>query len=230
MSSESPILNSPYVEPKLHYATDPDGSLNYNDIRENRRIFTPDIQVMPSKQGPQGSMFEVNDFSEYGTHIIGVPFKMFKGGKSEPPPPPVDLTHIAAMPERQAKMEIAFPNVVGYRIENYDDEGSPDFQKFNKLKTIVTEWYSSKVILLNIDDQQFKRLLFFEDPKKVVDHISRGINPHINTSEHIRPVFNYYNKFSSTKYVNGILLKLPTIYATLKTSFSKKFKIFKHDH
>ena len=51
MSSENPILNSPYEEPKLHYATDPDGSLNYNDIRGNRRIFTPDIQVIPSKQG-----------------------------------------------------------------------------------------------------------------------------------------------------------------------------------
>lgn len=33
MSSENPILNSPYEEPKLHYATDPDSSLDYNDIR-----------------------------------------------------------------------------------------------------------------------------------------------------------------------------------------------------
>jgi len=34
MSSENPILNSPYDEPKLHYATDADGSLNYSNIRE----------------------------------------------------------------------------------------------------------------------------------------------------------------------------------------------------
>ena len=213
-------------------------------------------------------------------HIIGVPFKMFKGGKTEPPPQPVDLTHIAALPERQEKMEIEFPNVVGYRIENYDgeikydfsnienyeirgdvtpietqmasafsseeiqikiqsvlekrdkevifwltkelikfhfsdDEGSPNFQKFNKLKTIVTEWYDKKVILLNIQDQRYKRLLFFEEPKKMVDHIARGINPHINTTEHIRPVFNYYNKFSSTKYVNGNTIK--EVYATQKS-------------
>jgi type III restriction enzyme len=32
---------------------------------------------------------------------------MFKGGKTEPPPPPVDLIHIAAIPERQATMEIS---------------------------------------------------------------------------------------------------------------------------
>lgn len=213
-------------------------------------------------------------------HIIGVPFKMFKGGKSEPPPQPVDLTHIAALPERQEKMEIEFPNVVGYRIENYDgeikydfsnienyeisgdiipietqlasafskeeiqieiqsvlekrdqevifwltkelikfhfsdDEGSPNFQKFNKLKTIVGEWYNKKVILLNIQDQRYKRLLYLEEPKKMVDHIARGINPHINTTEHVRPVFNYYNKFSSTKYVNGNTTK--DVYATQKS-------------
>lgn len=213
-------------------------------------------------------------------HIIGVPFKMFKGGKTEPPPQPVDLTHIAALPERQEKMEIEFPNVVGYRIENYDgeikydfsnienyeirgditpietqlasafskeeiqikiqsvlekrdhevifwltkelikfhfsdDEGSPNFQRFNKLKTIVDEWYNKKVILLNIQDQRYKRLLYFEEPKKMVDHIARGINPHINTTEHVRPVFNYYNKFSSTKYVNGNTTK--EVYATQKS-------------
>ena len=60
-------------------------------------------------------------------HIIGVPFKMFKGGKTEPPPQPIDLTHIAAIPERQEEMEIEFPNVVGYRVENYDGEIKYDF-------------------------------------------------------------------------------------------------------
>lgn len=213
-------------------------------------------------------------------HIIGVPFKMFKGGKSEPPPQPVDLTHIMALPYRQEDLEIEFPNVVGYRIENYDgeikydftalenyeirgdimpietqlgsafsneeiqikiqsvlekrdqevifwltkelikfhfsdDEGSPDFRKFNKLKLIVTEWYNKKVVLLNIQDKRYKRLLFFEEPQKVVDHIARGINPHVNTSEHVRPVFNYYNKFGSTKYVNGNTTK--EVYATRKS-------------
>ena len=213
-------------------------------------------------------------------HIIGVPFKMFKGGKTEPPPSPVDLTHIASIPDRQAAMEIEFPNVVGYRVENLDgdlkydfssienyeidgskfptetimtspissneeklevkgvlekrdqeliflitkelikyhfsdEEGNPRFQKFNKLKSIVEEWYKEKVLLLNIPDQRFKRLLYFEEPKKIVDHIARGINPQNNTTEHIRPVFNYYNKFSSTKYVNGNTVK--DVYLTDKS-------------
>ncbi len=214
----------------------------------------------------------IEKFAPEYAHIIGIPFKLFKGGKTVAPPPPVDLTHIKAIPERQEEMEITFPNVVGYRVENYDgiikhdfsnienyeirgdlmpiktkmasafspeeidmkiqsvlekrdaeiiwcltkelikyhfadENDNPQFHKFNKLKQIVTEWYNTKVILLNISDPRYKRLIDFEDPKKVVDHIARGINPHINTTEHIRPVFNYYNKFSSTKYVNGNTVK-----------------------
>lgn len=222
----------------------------------------------------------IEKFPPEYAHIIGVPFKMFKGGKTEPPPPPIDMTHIAAMPERLEEMEIEFPNVVGYRVENLDgvikydfsnienyeidgskfptetimtspisaneeklqvksilekrdneliflitkelikyhfsdEEGNPRFQKFNKLKSIVEVWYNEKVILLNIADLRFKRLLYFEDPKKIVDHIARGINPQNNTTEHIRPVFNYHNKFSSTKYVNGNTVK--DVYPTEKS-------------
>lgn len=222
----------------------------------------------------------IEKFPPEYAHIIGVPFKMFKGGKTEPPPPPVDLTHIAPISARQEEMEITFPNVVGYRVENLDgeikhdfsnienyeidgskfptetimaspispneeklevksvlekrdqellflitkelikyhfsdDEGNPRFQQFNKLKSIVQEWYNEKVLLLNIADPRYKRLLYFEEPKKVVDHIARGINPQHNTSEFIRPVFNYYNNFSSTKYVNGNTVK--DVYPTEKS-------------
>lgn len=222
----------------------------------------------------------IEKFPPEYAHIIGIPFKMFKGGKSSPPPPPVDYKHIKAIPERQEEMEIIFPNVDGYRIEsidgeikydftgieNYDidgskyptetimaspispdeeklqvksvlekrdqeliflitkeliryqfsdDEGNIPFQKFNKLKKIVTEWYNTKVHLLNIKDSRFKKLLFFEDPKKMISHIARGINPQYNTSEFIRPVLNYYNKFGSTKYVNGNTIK--DVYLTQKS-------------
>ncbi len=82
------------------------------------------------------------------------------------------------------------------------------------LKSILEEWYNEKVIVLNLESQ-FKKLLYFEEPKKIVDHIARGINPQNNTTEHIWPVFNYYNKFSSTKYVNGNTIK--DVYPTEKS-------------
>lgn len=215
----------------------------------------------------------VEKFPPEYAHIIGVPFKMFKGGKSSPPPPSVELTRIFAMPERQEQHEITFPNLVGYRVEhansdlicdfskvenfemvcsdfplqttmtsaflpkeekleiqgvfekrkqeiiylltkeliNYhfsDDDHNPRFQYFARLKTIVEYWYDHKVLLIGEQDEKFKKLLYFNDPKIMADHIRRGINPHINTTEFIRPVFNYHNKFSSTKYVNGNTPKL----------------------
>jgi len=70
MSQNSPILSNPYLEPKFHYATDAEESLNYQDVREGSRVFTPDIQVIPQRQGAQPSMFSVNDDpASYGTHI-----------------------------------------------------------------------------------------------------------------------------------------------------------------
>ncbi len=200
-------------------------------------------------------------------HIIGVPFKMFKGGVTDRPDPR-DYRTVKAIPERQRDFEIIFPNVVSYRIhhpqnhiqydfssiENYeidgsrypiettlaspispheekmqvrtvlekrdqellylitkelikyhfsDEDGNPEFQLFGQLQHIVRKWYDDKVLLLNIDESKYKRLLYFDEPKKIVDHVARGINTHLNTTEHIRPVFNYYNKFGSTMYVNG---------------------------
>jgi type III restriction enzyme len=222
----------------------------------------------------------IEKFPPEYAHIIGVPFKMFKGGKSEPPSQPPELNHVFAIADRQADLEITFPNVSGYRIENIiseiqydfsdienyeidgskfptqtimaspispseemlevksvlekrdqellflitkelikyhfsDEEGNPQFQKFNKLKSIVKEWYKDKVSLLNISDVRFKKLLYFEDPKKIVNHIARGINPQNNTVEHVRPILNFYNKFGSTRYVNGNTVK--EVYETKKS-------------
>ncbi|MEP6646101.1 MAG: DEAD/DEAH box helicase family protein [Saprospiraceae bacterium] len=213
-------------------------------------------------------------------HIIGIPFKLFKGGAGEGPPEPQDLIHIKALPERQAQFEIEFPNIVGYRIDNIDepvtwdfsglenfeidgsliplhtflktafsndeieiriesaktkrdaeiifsltrhllnyhfgnDEGAVQFQKFNHLRHAVAEWYDKKIALLNIQDPIYKKLIDLYDPKTVVDHIARGINTHRNTKEIIRPVFNYYNPFSSTKYVSGHTSK--EVYPTIKS-------------
>ena len=222
----------------------------------------------------------IEKFPPEYAHIIGVPFKMFKGGKSQAAPAPADLTHIAAMPERQAEMEIEFPNVSGYRlegcgdgiefdfsgVENYelacsqlplsatmasafsaseekmevrsvfekreqeiiffltkelikthfsDGDRNAQFHLFNKLLAVVRHWYEHKIILLGEKDPKFKKIIFFHDTRTVVDHIRMGINTRANTAEHIRPVFNYYNKFSSTKYVNGNTAK--DVYWTKKS-------------
>jgi len=74
MNSDNPILNNPYQPPKKHYATDTkDGSLNYDDIRTGRRIFTREKQVIPIKQ-VQASLLSMNDLVTEAdlNHIINL--------------------------------------------------------------------------------------------------------------------------------------------------------------
>ncbi len=58
-------------------------------------------------------------------HIIGVPFKFFKGGSSELPTPQ-DISYLHAMPER-AELAMTFPNLVGYKVEADADRVEADF-------------------------------------------------------------------------------------------------------
>lgn len=244
--------------------------------RMNYHLQGYDKEGIPTQDGRKIVNYK---FPPEYAHIIGVPFKFFKGGTSTPVDPP-EYTRIQAMPDREKDHEIEFPNIAGYRVEyeddiivydfsnveNYEIDGSkfpiettmatafspdeeklevksvlekreneivylitkelvryhfsddderPKFRKFNQLKQIVQYWYENKVLLLNITDDEYKKLLYFDNPKKIVDHIARGINPQINTSEYIKPVFNYYNKFSSTKYVTGLTSK--DVYPTKKS-------------
>ncbi len=65
-NSANPILNSPYEEPRFHYATDQSGNLNYDDVRKGRRIYVRDTPVIPLAQTQTG-MFDVNDSA--GEHV-----------------------------------------------------------------------------------------------------------------------------------------------------------------
>ena len=77
-------------------------------------------------------------------HIIGIPFKSFKGGTTPPPRPPKPKTVIRALPPR-SQFEITFPNIVGYRSENEqavieaDYTNVPPFRlDFNQIPTQTT--------------------------------------------------------------------------------------------
>jgi type III restriction enzyme len=84
MNPNNPILNSPYLEPTLHYNTDSEGNLDYSSIVQGRRIFKPDAAVIPSRQTGQKEVFEWNDDAEhYGTHLINLCRKEVSKWRSE---------------------------------------------------------------------------------------------------------------------------------------------------
>ena len=74
MADENPILNNPYEEPVWHYATNLQGELDYSRPVKGRRIFTPDIQSIPVRQGQQGELIEINDTADadHGSHVVNL--------------------------------------------------------------------------------------------------------------------------------------------------------------
>ena len=71
-------------------------------------------------------------------HIIGVPFKTFKGGGAGTPPPQKPKTVIRALEERK-HLEITFPNIVGYRSENVMGRIEADYTGEPKFKLNFTQ-------------------------------------------------------------------------------------------
>lgn len=70
----NPILNNPYVEPALHYATNLDGELDYEEIRKGRRPFSGEVQSVPVGQGPQRMLYDGDQAAEtsHGSHLVNV--------------------------------------------------------------------------------------------------------------------------------------------------------------
>jgi len=74
MPDENPILNTPYEEPGWHYATNLQGEWDYSRPVKGRRIFTPEIQTIPVRQGGQGDLMELNEVAaaSHGSHVVNL--------------------------------------------------------------------------------------------------------------------------------------------------------------
>ena len=73
MMETNPILNSPYVEPRLHYSTAEDGSLDYESIINGRRFFDPTGQVIPVRQSPQKNLgYGEQSTPDIDNHLINL--------------------------------------------------------------------------------------------------------------------------------------------------------------
>jgi type III restriction enzyme len=84
-------------------------------------------------------------------HIIGVPFKTFKGGGAGTPPPQKPKTIIKALPER-SEFEIVFPNVVGYRSESEIGRIEADYTNEPKFKLNFTQIPEETILATPVGD------------------------------------------------------------------------------
>ena len=71
--SKNPILNNPYEEPTLHYGTNKEGELDYDDIQEGRRLFVPDLNVVPAQEMTQKNLIGTNQmYATYEKQLINL--------------------------------------------------------------------------------------------------------------------------------------------------------------
>ena len=50
---------------------------------------------------------------------------------------------------------------------------------------------------------EWKKLLYFSEPKKIIAHIARAIHPGANPEERIRPILHHYNPTGGSRFVQG---------------------------
>lgn len=73
MTEENPILNNPYEEPRRHYATNLKGELDYSKPLPGRRVFTPDMQMIPVRQQGQRDLMELNEVAAARATRLALP-------------------------------------------------------------------------------------------------------------------------------------------------------------
>jgi type III restriction enzyme len=128
-----------------------------------------DLQAYDARTGDLIDDKKINRYKEENilykfppeyAHIIGIPFKTFKGGNTPPPSGNKPKQEIKAIKERKS-LEITFPNVIGYRSENEnntitaDYSGQPKFKlDFNKIpiKTILASAIEETKAILETED------------------------------------------------------------------------------
>lgn len=91
--------------------------------RRNYYLQGYDKSGNPTSKKPYAEKFP----PEYA-YIIGVPFRFFKAGGKPVTTPPRETTHVRALEER-ADLEITFPNIQGYRIEQQEENVVADFSR-----------------------------------------------------------------------------------------------------
>lgn len=117
-------------------------------------------------------------------HIIGVPFKLFKGGKTIIVNP-VETHRIQAMEDR-AEFEIRFPQLIGYRVESAEKDIVADFSKVKAYELDGSKYPESttmgsafmniteKLSLEQIRDRREQELIYFIT-KYMLDHYYRDV-------------------------------------------------------
>lgn len=104
-------------------------------------------------EGSKRTKDVVEKFPPEYAHIIGVPFKTFRGGATPPPVAPKPKTTIRALAERK-DYEIRFPNIEGYRSSTPDGELRADYTGHYKFRLNFNDIPTETTLGTAVDSQR----------------------------------------------------------------------------
>lgn len=142
------------------------------------------------------------DFSTVDDYLIDgskLPTKTFMGTALSGEEVELSPESILALRDQQIVFNIARAVL---RRHFADDDGNPEFQRFHEVRAAVDQWYATRLRVLG-KDQQWKKLVYYADPKKVVEHVRKGLHAGPDGQDRIRPILNHYNPTGSSRFVHG---------------------------
>ena len=160
--SDNPILNSPYDEPCLHYATAADGSLDYSVVLNGRRPFDPNNAANPTRQPAQLAMTFEQDQTAHDAHIINLCRKEVSKWRNDLYPNTTrvtsELLHFwFANPDREAKFKLFFAQQESVETAIWLNEVA---EKSNPGQNVLRQLRDAQKSVSEKDEDQLPRTAF----------------------------------------------------------------------
>jgi type III restriction enzyme len=168
---------------------------------ESDEITFPDVEGYRVEYPDGPLIHNLDALDDYALDGSKLPTKTILANAVSPEKRNLSLDDILAIRDQ----EIIFRITKDLVRDHFSNEpANPEFHRFHELKAIVAEWYDRKVRVIG-KDARWKKLLYFADPKQVVAHVARAIQPAPTTDgqARIRPILNYYNPTGSSRFVRG---------------------------
>lgn len=148
-SDHNPILNNPYEEPKKHYYTNADGTLNYNQKEHGRRKFAVDRSSLPRKEKSQKQLYSQEALVDE-THLINLTRAEVKKWREEGYPNTTRVT--------KELLEHWFPISEGQDMTSYQRVGTKQLF-FAQREAIETAIYLNEIAYRNNAGSNILRII-----------------------------------------------------------------------
>lgn len=138
----------------------------------------------------------IEKFPPEYAHIIGIPFNLFRKGADSGGGEPLEWSEIYAMEERK-DLEIVFPNVVGYRMENVKSTLEMDFSKVENFEIPCSSYplETTTKAMIGKEEVELKVSSVFEKrEQEIIFHLTKNVMKKHFSDEERSPQIQFFGR------------------------------------